>query len=291
MQFEIVSNDPCQVGEGATWDMEAQAFLWADIPAAIIYELDWASRNRKQYQLPEAVGSFGLADDGRLVVALVSGVHLYDRASGHLELLVDPEPDQAPNRPKHRLNDGKVGPDGAFWVGSMHTEAMTAALYRITGDGQAERKAEGLGTSNGLAFSADGRTLFHSDSRQQWIDRYDLDPATGTLSNRTRIATPGDADGRPDGAATDVEGCYWSAGVSAGCLNRYDRNGQLLERIPVPPRSPTMPCFGGPDMKTLFLTSLRRADASPDCGKVYVAHVDVAGVPVGRFRTGTGRQP
>jgi sugar lactone lactonase YvrE len=286
-EFEIVSHDPCQVGEGATWDADTNSFLWADIPAGIIYELDWASRERRQYQFPEAVGSFGLADDGRLVVALVSGVHLYDRVSGDLHLLVDPEPEQAPNRPQHRLNDGKVGPDGAFWVGSMHTQAATAALYRVTGDGRAGRKVEGLGTSNGLAFSGDGRTLFHSDSKQQWIDRYDLDPATGSLSNRTRIATPGEADGRPDGAATDVEGCYWSAGVSAGCLNRYDRNGQLLERIAVPPRSPTMPCFGGPDMKTLFLTSLRRADASPDCGKVFATRVNVAGVPVGRFRTGT----
>lgn len=285
-EFETVADVLCQVGESATWDAQANCFLWADIPAGIIYQLDWTSRQRTQYQLPEAVGSFGLADDGRLVVALVSGVHLYDRASGGLELLVDPEPEQAPNRPQHRLNDGKVGPDGAFWVGSMHTQSMTAALYRITGDGRAERKVEGLGTSNGLAFSEDGRTLFHSDSKQQWIDRWDLDPATGEISNRTRVATPGDADGRPDGGAADVEGGYWSAGVSAGCLNRYDRDGKLLERIAVPPRSPTMPCFGGPDMKTLLLTSLRRADASPDCGKVYATKLDVAGVPVGRFRTG-----
>jgi sugar lactone lactonase YvrE len=283
--FELISDVPCQVGESATWDAEAKRFLWADIPAGIIYELDWASRERTQYQLPEAVGSFGLADDGRLVVGLVSGVHLYDRASGRLELLVDPEPEQAPNRPQHRLNDGKVGPDGAFWVGSMHTQSMTATLYRITGDGRAERKVEGLGTSNGLAFSADGHTLFHSDSKQQWIDRWTLDPATGNISNRTRIATPGDTDGRPDGAATDVEGCYWSAGVSAGCLNRYDRDGRLLERIAVPQRAPTMPCFGGPDMKTLFLTSLRRGEASPDCGKVFAMRVEVAGVGVGRFVT------
>lgn len=283
--FETVSSETCQLGESATWDAEAKRFLWADIPAGIIHELDWASRKRTQYQLPEAVGSFGLADDGRLVVALVSGVHLYDRASGRLELLVDPEPEQAANRPQHRLNDGKVGPDGAFWVGSMHTQSPTAALYRVTGDGRAERKVEGLNTSNGLAFAADGRTLFHSDSKQQWIDRYDLDPATGNISNRTRIATPGEADGRPDGGATDIEGAYWSAGVSAGCLNRYDRDGRLLGRIAVPPRAPTMPCFGGPDMKTLFFTSLRRADASPDCGKVFAMRVAVAGVAVGRFVT------
>lgn len=276
----------CQVGESAVWDDEHNQLLWADIPPGIIYAQDVTTGARSQWQLPESVGAFGLADDGRLVVGMVSGVYLFDRASGALDLLVDPEPDQVSNRPKHRLNDGKVGPDGAFWVGSMHPDVPTAALYRVTGDGRSERKIEGLNTSNGLAFSADGRTMFHSDSRQQWVDRHTLDPATGTLSDRVRIANPSEADGRPDGAATDMTGAYWSAGVSAGCLNRYDRNGNLLERIPVPPKAPTMPCFGGPDMKTLFFTSLRRAEAGPDCGNVFSMQVDVAGVPVSRFRTG-----
>lgn len=284
-EIETIAALHCQCGESAVWDAEANRFLWTDIPAGIIYSYDPASRERENWQLPEPVGAFGLADDGRLVVGMVSGVYLYDRASGKLDLLVDPEPEQAPHRPGHRLNDGKVGPDGAFWIGSMHTASPTAALYRVTGDGRAERKVDGLNTSNGLAFSADGRTLFHSDSRQQWIDRHDLDPATGAITNRTRIATPGDEDGRPDGGATDVEGAYWSAGVSAGVLNRYDRDGRLLSSIPVPPRSPTMPCFGGEDMKTLYFTSLRRPDAGPDCGNVFAMRVDVAGVPVGRFRT------
>jgi sugar lactone lactonase YvrE len=126
--------------------------------------------------------------------------------------------------------------------------------------------------------------MVHSDSRAEWIDRYRLDPKTGVLSQKTRIATPGEADGRPDGGAFDAEGCYWSAGVSAGCLNRYDMNGRLIERIPVPPKAPTMPCFGGPDLRTLFFTSLRRqGDATDACGNVFMMEVDVAGVPVGRF--------
>lgn len=287
MAHEIVTlaETHCRVGESIVWDAERGEVLWADIPAGLIYRHDAASGALSQFQLPEAVGSFGLADDGRLVLGLVSGVHLYNRESGALEFLVDPEPEHKDKRPKSRLNDGKVGPDGAFWVGSMHGDDASAALYRVSGDGRVERKAEGLSTSNGLAFSADGRTLFHSDSRQQWIDRYDLDPATGALSNRTRIAEPSDADGRPDGGACDVEGAYWSAGVSAGCLNRYDRDGRLLARIAVPCKAPTMPCFGGADMKTLYFTSLRRDDAGPECGNVFMTRVDVAGAPVGRFRT------
>lgn len=284
-EISTIADCHCQVGESLVWDNQRNQLLWADIPAGIIYACNADGRSLSHWQLPEPVGAFGLADDGRFVVGMVSGVYLFDPDSGALVLLVDPEPEQAANRPKHRLNDGKVGPDGAFWIGSMHTESPTAVLYRVTGDGLAERKVEGLSTSNGLAFSADGRTMFHSDSRQQWIDRYDLDPASGALSNRVRIATPGEADGRPDGAAADTDGTYWSAGVSAGCINRYDRDGKLLARIPVPPKAPTMPCFGGPDLQTLFFTSLRRPEAGPDCGNVFAMRVDVPGVPIARFRT------
>lgn len=285
MYFEKVAAPHCRVGESIVWDDLKGELLWADIPAGRIYSLDVSTGIAADWQLPDPVGSFGLADDGRLVVAMSSGIHLFDRQSRQLEFLVDPEPEQAPSRPKNRLNDGKVGPDGAFWVGSMHSYGPTACLYRILGDGSFERKVEGLSTSNGVAFTADGRTMYHSDSKQCWVDRYDLDRATGVLSNRTRIAHPDEATGRPDGAAVDLEGRYWSAGVSARVLNCFTRDGTLVQSIPVPPKRPTMPCFGGGDMRTLYFTSIRRPDdATEDCGDIFMTRVDVPGVPVGRFR-------
>ena len=288
MKFEKVAAPHCRVGESIVWDEAKRELLWADIPAGRIYAMDVEGGSLSDWQLPDAVGSFGLADDGRLVVGTVSGVHMFNRNTGQLDFLVDPEPEQAPNRPKNRLNDGKVGPDGAFWIGSMHSEAMTACLYRISADGNFERKVRGLGTSNGLAFTADGKTMFHSDSKQCWVDRYDLDPTTGTLSNRTRIVHLDDATGRPDGAAADIEGRYWSAGVSAGVLNCFTRDGTLVQSIPVPIKHPTMPCFGGEDMRTVYFTSIRRPDdATDDCGDVFMTRVDVPGVRVGRFRVAT----
>ena len=124
--------------------------------------------------------------------------------------------------------------------------------------GKVEKKVDQIYTSNGLAWTPDGRTMIHTDSRGRWIDRWTFDPATGAISDRRRIvADIEEAAGRPDGGATDAEGCYWSAGVSAGRLNRYDLDGKLLAHYPVPVAAPTMPCFGGPDLKTLFVTSLR----------------------------------
>jgi sugar lactone lactonase YvrE len=285
--YEIApfSKTPCRVGESPVWDAEQRRLLWADIMNGRIYAKDEAGGLETVWQVPAPMGSFGLAADGRLVVGLASGVHLFDPATGAMTSLVEIEEDAALCS-ERRLNDGKIGPDGAFWVGSMHKDGPTAALWRVTADGRADRKVGGLSTSNGLAFSADGRTLFHSDSRQCWIDRWDLDPETGEISGRTRIAEPGDADGRPDGGATDMEGRYWSAGVSAGRLNCYDRDGRLLESVVVPPKAPTMPCFGGVDMRTLYFTSLRRPETcGSDCGGVFMLRVEVPGVPVHRFAT------
>lgn len=145
-------------------------------------------------------------------------------------------------------------------------------------------------TANGLAFSPDGRTMYHSDSRGPWVDGWDLDTATGAISNRRRVKTLTNEEGRPDGGACDMEGNYWSSGISAHVLNKFTPNGEMLLRIAVPALLPTMPCFGGPDMKTIFITSSRenlsaeKLAQHPDSGALFAVDVDVAGVPVGLFR-------
>ncbi|MCR8723504.1 SMP-30/gluconolactonase/LRE family protein [Frigidibacter sp. ROC022] len=273
------------VGESPVWDDRTGRLVFIDILAPAIFRYDPESGAVERWDMPETIGSCGLCADGRIVAALRSGVFLFDPESGALDLLARPEPD----RPGNRLNDGKVGPDGAFWIGSMDDTAdkgPNAALYRVTADGAVTKVVEGLTVSNGLAWSADGRRMFHSDSRQTVVWIWDFDPATGAATNRREIRRLPEADGRPDGAAGDAEGCYWSAGVSAGCLNRLAQDGTLLQRVDVPILAPTMPCFAGPDLKTVYLTSLttRRGDRA-EAGGLYRLDGDlgIAGAPVARF--------
>ncbi|SON58007.1 L-arabinolactonase [Hartmannibacter diazotrophicus] len=271
---------PLGTGEGPLWDAANGLLLFIDIDAPALYRLDPDKKSLERFDMPAKIGSFGLCTDGRAIVALLSGIHLFDFATGKLEFIVNPEPD----RPGNRLNDGKVGPDGRFWVGSMDdtpAKRQTAALYRIDHDGTATRVLDDLMLSNGLAWSPDGRTMYHSDTRKQIIHAFDYDLATGNLSNERIIARPGDADGRPDGGACDSAGNYWSAGVSAGCLNRYAPDGSLLARYMLPVPAPTMPCFGGPDLKTLYVTSLTRPDQP--AGTLISFPAPVAGVPIARF--------
>lgn len=270
---------PLGVGESPVWDERQGKLYFVDINAPAIFRLTPETGGLERWEMPSSIGSLGLCSDGRLIIALREGVHLFDPASGAFEFLVNPEP----GVPTNRLNDGKVGPDGAFWVGTMDErpdKERIASLYRVTADGHSTKMVEGLLVSNGLAWSADGRTMWHSDSRQRFISVYDFEPATGTMANHRRVRTMTEAEGRPDGAACDAEGFYWSAGVSAGRLNRIAADGTIVEQVEMPCPAPTMPCFGGPDLRTLYVTSLQSGSTA---GSLFALEVGVAGAPVGRF--------
>jgi sugar lactone lactonase YvrE len=210
---------------------------------------------------------------------------LFDPRTGTIETLTDPVDEPATNR----LNDGKVGPDGCFWVGSMDESSprqKTGALYRVTPRGEIERKSDGYAVSNGLAWSPDGRAMYHSDSTSGIIEAWDFDVHSGALSNHRVLATLTNDEGRPDGAATDVDGNYWSAGPSAGCVNCFSPAGALLNKLPFPVPGPTMPCFAE---RHLYVTSLRegRGDEAlrqhPTLGGLFRANAPVLGAPVAAF--------
>jgi sugar lactone lactonase YvrE len=122
-----------------------------------------------------------------------------------------------------------------------------------------------------------------------------MDPADGSLSRRRVFASfapkvPGEPlagyGGRPDGAAVDSEGCYWSAMFEGQRLQRLSPEGQVLQAVTLPVRCPTMPCFGGADLKTLYVTTSREKRpteelvAQPWSGSVLQIRVEVPGLPV-----------
>lgn len=282
--------DVCaELGECPVWSAEEQALYWVDILAPSLNRFDPASGTNHSWPMSEAIGSFGLREQGGAVVALKSGFYLFDFDSGELSFIINPEQDW----PGTRFNDGKVSPDGRFWAGTMDDVKLSrpiGSLYRLNPDGSCRRMVEGLIVSNGLAWSADGRTLFHSDSKGKTLYAYDYDPASGDIANRRVVARPGEETGRPDGGATDVEGYYWSAGISAGVLNRWAPDGRLDRQIKLPCAAPTCVAFGGPDLKTLYITSTRhglpdeKLAASPLSGSIFALDVGVAGVPVAKFK-------
>lgn len=288
-EIRCVLDAKAQLGESPVWSGEEQALYWVDILAPALHRLDIGSGGLRTWIMPGAIGSLGLREGGGAILCLRNGFHFFDFGSGRLGFISDPEA----NTPTNRFNDGKVSPDGRFWAGTMDDELLKrplGSLYRLDANGSCHRMVEDLIVSNGLAWSPDGKTMFHSDSKAQIIFAYDYDASDGSIANRRVVARPSEAVGRPDGAATDMEGYYWSAGISAGVLNRWSPDGQLDRQIRLPCAAPTMPCFGGADMKTIYVTSLRhnltadRLAAFPQSGGIFAVSVDVPGVPVAKFK-------
>jgi sugar lactone lactonase YvrE len=270
-------------GEGPVWDERRSLLFFVDMAEGRVHAASLDGARLETFSPPEPPYSLGLCESGRLLVALPRQIVLLDPDEGSFTPFAE-----VAEVPEHaRLNDGKTGPDGAFWVGSMdlrpEKEAI-ASLFRVT-PGGVETRASGCAmVSNGLAWSGDGRTMIHTDSRGQWIDAMPFDPETGTFGERRRIANPPETVGRPDGGAFDAEGTYWSAGVSAGHVNRWSLDGTLLEAHPTPAPGPSMPCFCGPDLDTLVVTSLTMSHNAPNpaSGMLMIGKAPVAGVPVGR---------
>jgi len=283
--FEVVWDSRCGVAESPVWAAANRKLLFCDVGAGKINALSVDSGARETWELPEVVGSFGLCRSGRLVVALRHRVVLFDPGTRALTDLTLSIVEPATNR----LNDGKVGPDGAFWVGSMDENTPRqplGSLYRVTADGRIEKRSEYYHVSNGLAWSPDGRIMYHSDSTLAYIEVWDFDATTGGMSNHRLIRKLNDNDGRPDGAAMDADGNYWSAGVTAGCINCFSPAGHLLEKLPFPVPGPTMPCFAD---EFIYVTSLRDGKSPdilqqfPTLGGLFRARSPVAGAPIPLF--------
>ena len=292
MEFSHLPVPASQLGESPFWHPDEGALYWCDIPGKALHRWVQQGGQHTQWSFDQEPASCAPMLGGRLMLAMRDGLFVFDTASGQRQRLAQPPYDTA----TERFNDGKADPQGRFWVGSMYeprTQAA-AALYRWAG-GKLERMAGDATVSNGLAWSPDGSTMLWSDTKSHLIHAFDFDGSTGSLSRQRVFARfepraegqPLDSyGGRPDGAAVDVEGCFWYAMFEGQRLLRLAPTGEVLCELRLPVRCATMPCFGGPDLKTLFITTAcanRPADelaAQPLAGRVLTLQLDVPGLPV-----------
>jgi sugar lactone lactonase YvrE len=292
MEIEALPVAPALLGESPTWWPEQGALYWCDIPGLKLRRWRPATATHDEWEFDDEVGSLAPLPGGRLLLARRHGLVAFDPASGRSELLVDAPYD----RSEQRFNDGKADPQGRFWVGSLcdPRDPPRAALYRWAA-GRLDRIAGDISVSNGLAWSPDGRTMYWSDTHAHRIFAFDFDAGDGSLSRQRVFASfarkvagqdLASYGGRPDGAAVDVEGNYWVAMYEGQRLLCFAPDGRLRREVPLPVRCPTMPCFGGPDLRTLFVTTARahrpaeELAAQPLAGCVLTLRVDVPGLPV-----------
>jgi L-arabinonolactonase len=274
------------LGEGVLWDALGQRSWWTDIHERRLYRYDPIARALESFVLPERLGSFGMVEGSeRIIAAFESGFAFYHPESGQLDWLERPEHAAA----NLRFNDGRVDRQGRFWAGSMveGAGAPSGKLYSLSG-GSSQVHLSGIAISNSICFSPDGRQLYFADSPHRLILRYDLDAASGALSNRQVFArTP--AGAYPDGSQVDAEGYLWNAHWGAGRIVRYAPDGSISGAIEVPASQVSCVAFGGRELDLLFVTSAR-VDLSPtqlanepDAGDLFIYQLDVKGLADARY--------
>lgn len=244
-----------QLGEAPVWHPEEQRLYWVDILHPAVYRFDPQTGLNETCAPGKLVSAVLPRSGGGVMAATQDGIEVLDFDTGFLTNFADPENGLAENR----LNDAKVGPGGAIWVGSMRLDASkpSGGLFRVTSQGAVERKEVGITVANGLGWSPDKATFYFVDTVPGVIYAYDSEPGTGSLSNRRIFARIPESEGRPDGLTVDQNGGVWCAIWDGWCLRRYLADGTLEQTIDMPVPRPTSVSFGGPDLATLYVTSAR----------------------------------
>lgn len=302
MTWQTLAASPSELGESPFWHPDEQMLYWVDIEGRQIRRCNVFMGTVENWAMPSEPGSIAPARSGGLVVALRDGLYRAADWGGELRQLVKADHDTATTR----FNDGKADPLGRFWAGTMFEPRTEPKAELFSLDARAgrqpvlERKAGQATIANGLAWSPDSKTVYWADTPAHIVRAWDWDATSNAMTGERTFhqfaAKPpnwqaGRPDqpayaGRPDGAAVDSEGNYYVAMFEGGRIMKLSPAGQVLSEIVLPAQCPTMPCFGGDDLKTLYVTTARHKrpqaelQAFPDSGCVFSLQVDVPGLPV-----------
>lgn len=244
-----------QIGEGPVWDAKSQRLLWVDIVGQELNVFDPTDGSNKTYLFPDIVTSATPRQAGGILLTLRRSVAFFDPATEKLETIAEVEADM----PGNRFNDGKTDRQGRHWAGTMGDVDWNhpiGNLYRIGADRKPVKMAEKIRCSNGIGWSPDNKTMYFCESFAHVIHAYDFDAVTGDIANRRPFTTV-NTESFPDGLTVDAEGFVWSAQPVFGRIVRYDPAGKMERIIELPVSRGTSVMFGGPDLDTLYVTTMR----------------------------------
>jgi len=236
------------LGEGPLWDFRDNTLYYIDIEGKYIKKCDVKNQTEHVICLPQKVGAIALCnDDTRILAAMEDGIYYVDETNC---TLAHPKIDIK----GFRFNDGKVGPNGCFYVGTM-SEEKKGAFYKLDANGNLTELFDGVGISNGLDWSSDNKTMYYIDTVNKQIDAFDFDMNSGNVVNR-RCIIQLNKDENPDGMCSDNMGylniALWGAGKMI-IINPLTQ--QRIGEIRLPASQITCPVFGGENMDTLYITS------------------------------------
>ncbi len=281
MKAELIFDARALLGEAALW--HEGRLLWVDIEGCTVNRFDPAVGRNESWHVGQRVGTVVPCSQRReFLVGAEHGLGFLDPVAGRFEVFADPEG----GKPEMRVNEGKCDPRGRMFAGTigMRKPRAPGSLYRIDPDRSITTMLTGLGTSNGLAWSRDQRTMFFIDTPTYEVSAFDYDPDTGSMTNRRPVVTfPRERKARPDGMVIDADDNLWVAMYEGACVLGCDpRSGKILATVEVPALKTTSCTFGGPDLGDLYITCAHH-DGEPHSGAIWIARPGVRGVPACTF--------
>lgn len=277
-----------ELGECPVWDAGRNTLFFMDIVGRKLHAYDWGSGQDRVLELPALGGALALAQDGRLIAGLQTGVHIIDPDTGSIKFLIDPEQD----KPDHRLNEGKCDPEGRFWFGSISTVGRfpTGCLYRLETDGSVTKVLDDISVPNTMAWLRDGRHMIFADSVKKQIWGFTYDAESGSISDREVFIDVSDFQGIPDGVAVDEDDGLWIAEFGGAAVHHYSADGKPIEKVTLPASQVTSCVFAGPELRHLVIVTAKRLldesgrKAQPHSGDLFVVEPGVRGLQPHLFK-------
>jgi len=289
MEPELIADYRCVTGESPIWHPDEQRLYWLDIPKGRMFRYHPASGHHEEVYQGDVVGGLTIQSDGALLLFMARGAVKMWR-DGELTTVIDQIPDERDSR----FNDVIADPAGRVFCGTMPTRERLGRLYRLDPDGGLTRLLDGIGCSNGMGFTPDGKRMYYTDTRKGEIYLFDYDQETGAIANqRVFVRVPKRAgEGGPDGMTVDAEGYIWGARWGGACVVRYAPDGTEDRRIKFPAKKVSSVIFGGKDYTDLYVTTaggnnkLQDGAGAGALFRVRLAPEGIRGLPEFRSRIG-----
>lgn len=273
--------------EGPVWD-PIQGLIVADTQHGGVYRLDRRGALSTIVQHRRGIGGIVRHESGGLVVSGRNVGYKGPLSPGTAVLL-----ERDPAKGIVGFNDITTDRTGRIYAGALGflpteselsgigADGKPAPLFLIDLDGSVRIVHPTVKLTNGLGFSPDGKILYHADSGDRTVYRYDVH-ADGSLTDRRPFATV--AHGLPDGLAVDVQGSIWLAVAHAGEVLVFSPDGSTIRRLRFPVAMITSLCFGGDDMRDLYVVSGSDGTGRSDAGTIFRLRSEAPGVPISPAR-------
>jgi D-xylonolactonase len=279
----VLVEDAGAAAQNLWWDDRDNSLWWTDVEGGTVYRLNLGTRIQSAVYEGPTVGALIPQEDHTWLLFRDRDIALLDfeRHAQVMTLLENVRYDG------DRFNEAIADSTGRVLVGTLRKGRPNGAgIYRLDPSCTLGKVLGGTGESNGMAWSANGETLYWTCGTTKTICRCKYDPRRGTLSNRQVFHECMPEEGTPAGLALDIEGTLWSARREAGVILKIGENRRLMGQVTLPAKHVTSVAFGGADRRTVFVSVIPEEGRS----KIFTLQSSVAGAVLNRAQIRRARR-